>query len=76
MKTTTIVAIILGLLVIISVIQAFQLNGLKKNVAEGKLSVGSSSSKTSVATSPGGNSKPAASLPTSVKDLPQMVGGC
>lgn len=76
MKTTTIVAIILGLLVIISIVQAFQLNGLKKNVAEGKLSVSSSSSKTSVATPAGDSGKTTANLPTSVKNLPQMVGGC
>ena len=76
MKTTTIVAIILGVLVLISVVQAFQLNGLKKSVAEGNLNVGSSSGRTSVATSSGDGSKQTASLPKSVKDLPQMVGGC
>ncbi len=75
MKTTTIVAIILGVLVIISVVQAFQLNSLKKNVAEGQLSVSSSGSKTPVASS-GDSTKRTASLPSSIKDLPQMVGGC
>ncbi len=76
MKTTTIVAIILGVLVLISVVQAFQLNGLKTKVAEGQLSVGSSDSKTTVATSSGSSGKSTASLPSSVKNLPQMVGGC
>lgn len=75
MKTTTIVAVILGILVLISVVQAFQLNGLKAKVAEGQLSVGSSSSRTSVA-APSGDSSKKASLPASVKNLPQMVGGC
>jgi len=76
MKTTTIVAIILGILVLISVVQAFQLNSLKDKVGEGQLSVGSSSSKTTVATSSGDSGKTATSLPASVKNLPQMVGGC
>lgn len=74
MKTTTIVAIILGVLVLISVAQALQLNSLKSKVAEGQLSIGSSSSKTPVASSEG--SGKTASLPSSVKELPQMVGGC
>lgn len=76
MKTTTIVAIILGVLVLITIVQAFQLSSLKKNVAEGKLSVGSSSGRTTPTTSSGDSGKQTASLPTSVKDLPQMVGGC
>ena len=75
MKQTTIVAIILGVLVLISVIQAFQLNSLKSDVEESQLSVSSSGVKTAVASS-GDSGKPAASLPSSVKDLPQMVGGC
>lgn len=73
MKKTVIVAIILGMLVLVSAIQAFQLNGLKEKVAEGQLSVKSASS--AVATS-GDSSKKTASLPSSVKNLPQMVGGC
>lgn len=76
MKTTTIVALILGILVLISVVQAFQLNGLKSKVIEGQLSVGSSSTKTTVAASSGSSSKSTASLPASVKNLPKMVGGC
>lgn len=76
MKTTTIVAIILGILVLISVVQAFQLNSLKNKVAEGQLSVGASSSKTTVATPSGDSDKKTASLPSSVKNLPKMVGGC
>lgn len=75
MKPTTIVAIILGVLIIISVVQAFQLNGLKTKMEEGKLSIGSSSSKTS-ATSSGDSNQKTSTLPSSVKDLPQMVGGC
>jgi len=75
MKTTTIVAIILGVLVLISVVQAFQLNSLKTKVAGGQLSIKSSSSATPVASS-GDSSKKTAALPSSIKNLPQMVGGC
>jgi len=75
MKTTKIVAIVLGVLVIISMVQAFQLNGLKTKVAEGGLSVKSSSGSTTTASS-GGDAKTTASLPSSVKNLPKMVGGC
>lgn len=75
MKTTTIVAIILGVLVLISIVQAFQLNGLKEKIANGQLTVGSSSSSAPATTSAGAGKKTAA-LPSSVKNLPQMVGGC
>jgi len=76
MKATTIVAVILGILVIISIVQAFQLNGLKDKVKVGQLSVSSSSTKTKVAVSSGDSGKRTAALPSSVKNLPQMVGGC
>ena len=75
MKTTTIVAVILGILVLISVVQAFQLNSLKDKITEGQLEVKSSSSTTPVASS-GDSGKKTASLPASVKNLPKMVGGC
>ena len=75
MKQATLVAIILGMLVLISVVQAFQLNGLKTKVAEGQLSVKSSSGATPVASS-GDSSKRTAALPSSIKNLPKMVGGC
>jgi len=74
MEKTTIVAIILGVLVLVSVVQAFQLNGLKEKVADGQLKV-SSSSSTPVTSSAGADKKTAA-LPSSVKNLPDMVGGC
>ena len=75
MKTTTIVAVILGVLVLVSVVQAFQLNGLKEKVTDGQLSIKSASSTTPVASS-GSSGKKTASLPSSIKNLPQMVGGC
>ena len=75
MKTTTIVAVILGVLVLVSLVQAIQLNSLKTKMADSQLSVKSSSSSTPVASS-GDSSKKTAALPSSVKNLPQMVGGC
>lgn len=74
MKKTTIVAIILGVLVLISLVQAFQLNGLKTKLAEGKV-VSSAGSATSTA-SAGGSAGKTSPLPSSVQNLPQMVGGC
>ncbi len=77
MKTTTVISIILGVLLLISVVQAFQLNGLKEKVAEGQLSVSSSSAanKTSSSSS-SGDSRQTGELPKSIKNLPAMVGGC
>lgn len=76
MKTTTIVAIILGVLVLISAVQAYQLNGLKEKVVEGQLGLSSATTQTTTATSSGDSGQRTTALPSSIKDLPQMVGGC
>ncbi len=76
MKQRIFVAIILGLLVLISVVQAFQLNSLKTKIADGQMSIGSSSSKTTPLASSGDSGKKTAELPSSIKNLPAMVGGC
>lgn len=68
-----VVALVLGVLVLVAAVQAFQLNGLKSKIASGELSVSASGS--SVATQSGGSSAPA-STPPSLNELPQMVGGC
>ncbi len=75
MKQTTIIAIILGLLIVISAVQAVQLVGLKTKIASGQLSAnsGSSSSTTPLAS---GSAKSPAAVPASVNNLPDMVGGC
>lgn len=75
MKQTTIVAIILGVLVLVSVVQALQLNGLKDKIATEDLTIGTASSSTSVA-SGSDTEKRTSELPSSIKDLPTMVGGC
>mgnify|MGYP001266569381 CR=1 FL=1 len=74
MEKPMIITIVLGVLILFSVVQAFQLNSLKAELKDEGLTVSSSSSSTSVASS-GENSKPAA-VPASIKDLPTMVGGC
>jgi len=73
MKQTTMIAIVLGILLVISAVQAIQLTKIKSSFEGNSLTTGSSSIRPSVASSPG---KKTASLPSSVKDLPQMVGGC
>jgi len=76
MKQTTIVAIVLSVLVLISLAQAFQLNGLKTRIADGSANIAGSSNINAPVTSSGSSSPRAAALPKSVQNLPQMVGGC
>lgn len=76
MKQTAIVAIILGVLVLISVVQAFQLNSLKTKITEGGLSIKSAGGSTPLAASSGDSGRATASLPSNIQNLPQMVGGC
>ena len=73
MNQKTIIALILAVLVLVSVVQAFQLTSLREKVKTGGLSLSSSNSGTPVASSGG---KTIGTVPSSVKDLPQMVGGC
>jgi len=68
MKQTAIIAIILGVLLLVSAVQAYQLTTLKSKVAEGKLSVGSAPA--------GASSAGSGAVPKSIQNLPSMVGGC
>ncbi len=70
MDKNVIIAIVLGVLVLVSVVQAFQLNTLKEKVSEGKLTIGKTSSSVSTGSGSG------ASIPSNIQDLPSMVGGC
>jgi len=72
MNKTNILAIVLAVLVVISVVQAFQLTGLKTKLDSGQVST--KSVKPAVKSSPG--SGDSANLPKSLDNLPQMVGGC
>lgn len=73
-----ILPIVLIALILVSAVQAFQLNGLKEKLESGKVSV-SSGAKSPVA-SPGAGSAAASSgasgSGSSISDLPTMVGGC
>ncbi len=73
MDQKIIVAIILGVLVLVSAVQAFQLYTIKEKVATSGLKTSSAGSSTPTAA---GSDRQIASVPTSVNSLPQMVGGC
>tara|TARA_Y100000310_G_C20663001_1_gene805839 strand:- start:1721 stop:1948 length:228 start_codon:yes stop_codon:yes gene_type:complete len=75
MNKQLIISIVLGVLILISVVQALQLNGLKGQIEDGDFSTGTKSTSTPVASS-GGQSGGGATLPSSIQDLPSMVGGC
>ena len=74
MNKQLIISIVLGVLILISVVQAFQLNGLRGKIAEGDFTVGTKSTSTPVAS--GGGSSGGGAIPANINDLPQMVGGC
>ncbi len=67
MNKNVVIAIVLGALVLIAGIQAFQLFTLKDKLGSGQLSAG-----TSTQASSGGNPQ----LPSNLQNLPEMVGGC
>ena len=70
MKQTTIIAIVLAVLLLVSGVQAYQLTSLKSKINDGQLAVSSAKSATPLASSGGSG------VPESIKDLPSMVGGC
>ena len=67
MNKNVVIAIVLGALVLIAGVQAFQLFTLKTKLASGQISTGT-------ATQSGGGGSP--QLPSNLKELPNMVGGC
>ena len=72
MNKNTVIVIVLVVLVLVTVVQAVQLVSLKSKISQGGLSVGSSTQKTQVAA--GGSGSP--NVPSSIQNLPTMVGGC
>lgn len=74
MKKDTVMAIVLGVLLVVSVLQAVQLSMLKGSLEDG-VSFGSTKTTTTPATG-GVNNNGGASLPASLENLPTMVGGC
>ncbi len=67
MNKNIILMIVLGLLIIASAVQAYQLTTLKTQIDEGSVKIGGTAAKTTTGTTATGNS---------LEDLPQMVGGC
>jgi hypothetical protein len=72
MNKNLVIAIVLGALVLIAVVQAWQLAGIKSSVASG--GVRTASVGTPVASGGGGGG--GAQLPSNLQNLPSMVGGC
>ena len=76
-----ILPVVLVALILISAVQAFQLNTLKEKLEGGTLSA-STGSKSPVSGGAGGGSAVASSggggggAPASIANLPNMVGGC
>lgn len=66
-------AIVLGVLIIVSVVQAVQLGSIKESLSSGDFSSGKATSGISTGSS---TSSGAASSSSSLSQLPSMVGGC
>ncbi len=72
MEQKIIIAIVLGVLILVSAVQAVQLFSLKDKIENGNVRMGSVSGP--VAAVPG--AKAPSAVPSSAQNLPQMVGGC
>lgn len=69
MNKNMIIVIVLAVLIVISAVQAVQLSGLKEKISTGTLKTSTGGSSQNVAVGQG-------SAPTSLENLPSMVGGC
>ena len=76
MEKNTLVAMVLGVLVLIAAVSAFQLNGLRNTLSGGAIvsTVNTASQPSPIPQSApsGGNPQ----IPSSLQNLPDMVGGC
>ncbi len=77
-EASKILPAVLIALVLVSAVQAFQLNSLKEKVESGTLSVSSGSKEavTGGSVSGGTVASSGGGIPAGIADLPQMVGGC
>jgi len=66
MDRNVVIVIVLVVLVLLTAVQAIQLSAVKSQVQSGKVNVANTPSSSGA-----GNS-----VPSSVQDLPNMVGGC
>jgi len=69
MNKNAVIAIVLGALVLIAGVQAFQLFSLKTKLGSGEIS-------TSAPTQSSGGGGGSPKLPSNLENLPTMVGGC
>ena len=65
MNKNIIIAVVLGILLVLSVVQAFQVNAIKEKIESGGVKIAGAASS-------GGG----ASVPSNLQNLPSMVGGC
>ena len=78
MKSEMLLSVLLGILIVVSAIQAYQLVNLKESISSGTVAVSSSSAQYSSA-SPTQQSASAGnqqSVPSGLQNAPNMVGGC
>ena len=71
----TIIALVLAVLVLASLLQAFQLNSMGAAVAQQRTS-GGAVQQTSGAVAQQSSGSSGSSLPAGLQDLPTQVGGC
>ena len=76
MERKVIVSIVLGLLVIISAVQALQLTGLKAKISDASFSTLKSDSQNVPVASSGGSPSGGNTVAADITNLPSMVGGC
>lgn len=77
-NASKILPVVLVALILVSAVQAFQLNSLKEKVESGTLFVssGSKGAVTGGGVSGGAVASSGGGVPAGIADLPQMVGGC
>ncbi len=76
MKKNVIISIVLGLLVVISAVQALQLTELKAKISDASFSTVKSSTQSVPVASSGGSSGGGDTVAADIATLPSMVGGC
>ncbi len=74
MEKNLIITIALVLLVVVSAAQSLQISSLKNTLTEGGASISGGSSVKSTSSAGGSSGSP--QLPSSLQNLPGMVGGC
>lgn len=76
MERKVIISVVLGLLVVISAVQALQLTGLKAKVSDASFSTIKSSAQSVPVASSEGSPSGGNTVAADIANLPSMVGGC